>query len=690
MLKQSQLRQRNTSPIWLYGYQVPRNHREAVEIDERNGNTKWQDAEQLEISLLLEYSTFIDKGKANYVDKGVTNAPDGYKRIRCHMIYTVKHDGRHKARFVAGGHLTDLPTDSVYSGVVSLRSIRLVTFLAELNELQLWGADVVSAYLEALSKEKVYFIAGPEFGELAGHIMIIFKALYGLRSSGARFHERFSDSLRAMGFTPSKADPDVWMRPNGDTYDYIAVYVDDLLIAAKDPASIIKELREVHKYKLKCEERLVEYHLGCNFDRDPDGVLCLSPSKYIKKMLDQYKVIFGEAPTEVKSPLEKGDHPELDDTPELDENDIKKYQSLIGALQWLISLGRFDICTAVMSMSRFRIAPRKGHLQRLQRIYGYIRMYPKFAIRVRTNEPDYSDLPSQDFDWSYSVYGNVQELLPTDAPPALGKHVTLTSFVDANLYHDYITGRAVTGVLHLINQTPFDWYSKRQATVETATFGAEFVAARIAVDQVIDIRTTLRYLGVPIRGRHILFGDNQSVITNATLPHSTLQKRHNALSYHRVREAVAADIVGFYKVDGSLNPADVLSKHWGMGTAMETLRPLMYHRGDTLDLAKIPRGKGECRVFSNDVPTTSSTTVTSPTNVTDTKTIESTKVNNPYTSISTTSMSSSPMHNPTSRELWPDDCRAHVSTSPSEITGHLNKNYKYASTCRLRKELKTD
>jgi len=101
-------------------------------------------------------------------------------------------------------------------------------------------------------------------------------------------------------------------------------------------------------------------------------------------------------------------------------------------------------------------------------------------------------------------------------------------------------------------------------------------------------------------------------------------------------------------------------------------------------------GADLCRVFSNDVPKTSSTTMTSPTNVTETKTIESTKVNNPYTSISTTSMSSSPMHNPTSRELWPDDCRAHVSTSPSEITGHLNKNYKYASTCRLRKELKTD
>jgi hypothetical protein len=80
------------------------------------------------------------------------------------MIFDVKHDGRHKGRFVAGGHLTPIPTDCVYSSVVSLRGLRLVVFLAELNNLQLWGADVSSAYLEAKTSEKVYFIAGKEFG----------------------------------------------------------------------------------------------------------------------------------------------------------------------------------------------------------------------------------------------------------------------------------------------------------------------------------------------------------------------------------------------------------------------------------------------------------------------------------------------------------------------------------------------
>ena len=100
----------------------------------------------------------------------------------------------------------------MYSGVVSLRGIRLIVFIAELNGLQLWGADVGNAYLEAKTKEKVYIIGGPEFGELEGHTLIIDKALYGLRSSGLCWHERFADVLRSMVFTPTKAENDIWMQ----------------------------------------------------------------------------------------------------------------------------------------------------------------------------------------------------------------------------------------------------------------------------------------------------------------------------------------------------------------------------------------------------------------------------------------------------------------------------------------------
>ena len=135
---------------------------------------------------------------------------------------------------------------------------------------------------------------------------------------------------------------------------------------------------------------------------------------------------------------------------------------------------------------------------------------PDGAIRFRTGEPDFSSLKDQEYDWTRSVYSGACEQIPHDIPKPLGKHVQTTHSVDANLHHDLATGKAVTAVLHFLNQTPIDAYTKRQSTVETATYGSEFVAARTAVDQIIDIRTTLRYLGVPIRDKSYMFGDNRS------------------------------------------------------------------------------------------------------------------------------------------------------------------------------------
>ena len=236
---------------------------------------------------------------------------------------------------------------------------------------------------------------------------------------------------------------------------------------------------------------------------------------------------------------------------------------------------------ASMPMSRFRVAPRSGHLVRLQHIYGYLKTFASTAIRVKPLQPDFSSLPDQEVERCHFVYGNVEEIIPKDLPPPLGKSVITTTYTDANLYHDVLTGRSVTGILHLCNQTLIDWYSKRQATVETATFGSEFTAARISADQIIDLRTTLRYLGVPIINKSYMFGDNQSVVTNSTIPHSSLNKRHNALSYHRVREMIAAKIMGYYWVDGKNNPADIVSKHWGYPQVWHMLKSLLFYSGNT-------------------------------------------------------------------------------------------------------------
>ena len=115
--------------------------------------------------------------------------------------------------------------------------------------------------------------------------------------------------------------------------------------------------------------------------------------------------------------------------------------------------------------------------------------------------------------------------------------------MDANLHHDQVTGRAVTACSHLVNATPSHWHTKRQATVETATFGSEFGAARIpTTDQIIDLRYALMYLGVPIRSKSYMFGDNKSVVDSTSISTSTLSKKSTLASYHRVREAIVPTI----------------------------------------------------------------------------------------------------------------------------------------------------
>jgi hypothetical protein len=322
-----------------------------------------------------------------------------------------------------------------------------------------------------------------------------------------------------------------------------------------------------------------------DFFRDDDDVLCIASRKYVEKMIANYERIFGESPRQTyTAPIEKGDHPELDTSELLDFKGISTFQSLIGALQWAITIGRFDIITPVMTMSGFREAPRRGHLDRVKRIYGYLSKFRSAVIRIRTDEPDYSDIPDFEYDWSKSVYGELKEIKPTDAPKPLGKFVTLTHYVDANLMHDVVTGRSVTGILHLLNKTPLDWYSKKQATVETATYGSEFVAARTCVEQIIDLRNTLRYLGVPVREKSYMFGDNQSVVNSSMQVHAKLHKRHTILSFHRVHEAVASGMINFQFIPGQINPADILSNHWGYSQVWTHLKTLLFWHGDTADI----------------------------------------------------------------------------------------------------------
>lgn len=448
----------------------------------------------------------------------------------------------------------------------------------ELNNLNCCAADISSADLHGLTREKVYFVAGPDFGELEGHVLIIYKSIYGLSSSGARWHVVLSDKLCRMGFTPSKADSDLWIRRHNNYYELLGSYVDDLLIWRKREEASLEAIRK--EFDLKGVGP-PEYYLGGNVEYMDEHWtkeninLGFSAKTYIKNLIPKFEALLNTDFKSIKTPMSPDYHPELDNTPLLSDEDTSKYISIIGSLNWLITLGRLDIHYTTNSLSRFNMAPREGHLNAAIRDLSYIKTRPKGRIIFDTSYRPWSHTDEGKFDWT-KYYPNAEEEIPHDIPIALGKSVKITVYVDADHAHDLVTRRSVTGILILLNNTPIKWISKRQKTVETSTYGSEIVAARMATEMVLALRYQLRMLGVKIDGPTMMYGDNQSVVLNTSVPSSVLKKKHHACAYHRVREEIAANIIRFKHIKSTENYADILTKPLG-GTAFYTLvKPLLF------------------------------------------------------------------------------------------------------------------
>ena len=170
-----------------FGIVIPTNYEEAILIDRANGNRFWQDAVKKEMSNVEIAFKFLDDE---------TKAPIGFKEITCHLIFDVKFDLTRKARYVGGGHLTSVSPSMSYSSVVSRDSVRIMFLIAALNDLDIEMCDIGNAYLNAETRERVWFTVGSEWSKSReGCQVIIVRALYGLKSSGAEWKKTFANYI---------------------------------------------------------------------------------------------------------------------------------------------------------------------------------------------------------------------------------------------------------------------------------------------------------------------------------------------------------------------------------------------------------------------------------------------------------------------------------------------------------------
>jgi len=320
-----------------FGIRLPKSVAEALKLDEENGNNLWHDAIQKEMKNVQAAFKFLNDDDP---------IPIGYKQIPCHIIFDIKMDFSRKARFVAGGHKTDPPSTITYSSVVSRDSICIAFLIAALNNLDILSADIGNAYINTEVREQVYFIAGDEFGPTQkGKPVIIIKALYGLKTSGAAWRAHLAETLYSLGYQSSLEDPDVWYcessKPDGfEYYAYILVYVDDILCISHNPEETMRSLSKsfrlkdgyyspmrylgatIKKWKLPSDETY--YHWG------------QSAEEYIKQSLTNIEHELSKEGKRLQgrfsTPMSPSYRPELDYTPHLSDQSAHYFMELIGIL----------------------------------------------------------------------------------------------------------------------------------------------------------------------------------------------------------------------------------------------------------------------------------------------------------------------------------------------------------------------
>jgi hypothetical protein len=394
-------------------------------------------------------------------------------------------------------------------------------------------------------------VVGPEFGDNAGKRALIVRALYGLKSVGAAFRNHLVSCMDHLGWMPCLADRDLWMkeetRPDDGVkyWAYNLIYVDDILCVHQDPGT---SLDQIYKYFKMKPGSIMEptFYLGAKLKNVmPNGVVAwgMSSSKYVQaavQNVQEYLKENGDRKLKKKAsaPFEATYRAEIDESPVLGPEMANYFQSQIGILRWCVELVRIDIITEVSMLSTFFCMPREGHLDAVYHLFAYLSRQHNASLVF---DPAYPDVDMRAFiktDWK-PIYGDVKEAIPPNAPITRGKAIDLRLFVDSDHAGDYFMRRSRTGFVIYLNMAPIVWISKRQPTVESSVFGAEFVVMNDGIETTRGLRYKLRMMGVAIDGPTYIYGDNMSVVHNTQRSESVLKKKSNAICYHAVRESAA-------------------------------------------------------------------------------------------------------------------------------------------------------
>ncbi len=495
---------------------IPASYREAMCSPDKD---KWNVATQEEFQSLIHNGTW-----------SAVTCPEGAKAIGSKWVYDIKpgmndEPMRYKARLVAKGYSQRPGEDfgETHASVVTHDAFRMLMSTIAAKDLEAKQVDIKTAFLNGRLEEEIY-LQQPEGFAIPGQedkVLRLHKCIYGLRQASHVWEKLFTGYLKQQGFSQSEADPCLFTRVRGQEILYLAIWVDDGILASNRLEAIDHFLIELgHEFQIRFYP--LERFVGVTIIRDREKrQIHLSQPDYIDHIVKNFHM---ESCNPVTVPADPNVHlvkpvqgAQLDET--------FPYRQAVGALLYLAVVTRPDISFAVGLVARFIEKHDTSHVNAVRRIIAYLKGTSNFGIRFVG--------------------------FAADSP---------TGYTDADYAGCHDSRQSTTGSIFLNHGGPIAWTSRRQTCVAQSTTEAEYVAASETAKEAVWIRRALPDMHEGQDGPITIYCDNQSAIQLVHHPDQRPKTKHIDVRYHFIRLQQATGEIDMQYVNTNGQLADILTK----------------------------------------------------------------------------------------------------------------------------------
>ena len=517
------------------------------DIAKLENSDQWYKATNSEIASLIEHGTWE-----------LVPLPEGRQAINCKWVFRIKRDAngditRYKARLCACGYsqLPGIDYKDIYSPVVRSESLRLMLSIVASRNMELHQMDVVTAFLNGNLEETIFMKQPPGYEDLShpNHVCQLHKNLYGLKQAPRVWHKTIDPFLKSKGFQAIDPDPCLYVKWLAQRLILIALYVDDLAIAA-DSDSDLDDIKSALNDRFKMtDEGELEFILGIKVRRDrANRAIYLSNEHYITELLSDFNMLTCNP---ISTPMEALTISALDcPTPHSDEwkrMQTVPYRQCVGRLTYLSRSSRPDIAYSVSVVNRYLHNPGERHWSAVKRILRYLKGTSIFELRLQP--------------LSLKIFAST-----CDRSSSLEGPTKLSGNTDADWGGNIDNAKSTSGYAFYIGSSLVSWASKAQPTTATSSTHAEYIAAYHATAECIWLRSFLSALKMLPSQATAIYCDNEPAINIAKYHMVTPRSKHFDTKYHFIREQVEAGTVSLQFCPGKDNVADIFTK------------PLLKHR----------------------------------------------------------------------------------------------------------------